>query len=298
MSSHVFISYRRDDAAAEALLLSDAIRSRLGQRAVFMDTTSLSGGQQWPDALREAVLAADVVLAVIGPDWIRTADQYGRRRIDQDDDWVRLELATALAVEKKRIIPVLVKAAQLPPPDALPPSIRSLPTRHGLEIRRDYFNHDVQLLTAQLGDVERSPSGDTVNSSPYPRNPPEGPEKISADRLQRLLETELTQWTRLESTLPEEPAVTRVELYREFRFKSFQAAIAFMMQVAPGCDIAMHHPRWENIWKTLRVYLTTWDVGHHVSDRDVQLARYFDRAYSEYDGRARSAKGPIHPLTT
>ena len=58
-----------------------------------------------------------------------------------------------------------------------------------------------------------------------------------------------------------------------------------MAQVAPGCDIAMHHPRWENIWKTIRVYLTTWDIKHRISDRDIQLARYFDRAYAEFDGR-------------
>lgn len=61
-----------------------------------------------------------------------------------------------------------------------------------------------------------------------------------------------------------------------------------MTQVAQGCDIAMHHPRWENIWKTVRVYLTTWDIGHRISDRDIQLARYFDRAYVEFPGSAKA----------
>jgi pterin-4a-carbinolamine dehydratase len=103
--------------------------------------------------------------------------------------------------------------------------------------------------------------------------------------LKKTLENELVRWQLVESALPEDPQKTRVELYREFKFKSFQSAIGFMAQVAPGCDIAMHHPRWENIWKTVRVFLTTWDIGHRVSDRDVVLARYFDRAYSEFDGR-------------
>jgi pterin-4a-carbinolamine dehydratase len=60
-----------------------------------------------------------------------------------------------------------------------------------------------------------------------------------------------------------------------------------MNLLAPGCDIAMHHPRWENVWKTLKVYLTTWDIGHRISDRDLQLARYFDRAYEEFAGASR-----------
>ena len=298
MSSSVFVSYRRDDAASDALLVSTAIRDRLGDEAVFMDTKSLTGGEQWPDVLRDAVSVAEVVIAVIGPDWVRIADQWGKRRIDQEDDWVRLELATALSTPNKRVIPVLVRGARLPPADALPAQIQPLLTRQSIEIRRDYFNHDIQLLIAQLGDLQSSTSGDTIRSSPYPFDPPEGPEAITPTRLQRMLETELSQWRLVDSALPEDPTITRVELHREFRFKSFQAAIAFMMQVAPGCDIAIHHPRWENIWKTLRVYLTTWDIGHQVSDRDVQLARYFDRAYSEFDGRVKPkqvVKATVHP---
>jgi pterin-4a-carbinolamine dehydratase len=78
----------------------------------------------------------------------------------------------------------------------------------------------------------------------------------------------------------------RIEIFREYTFETFQEAVSFMHQVAPGCDVAIHHPRWENIWKTVRVYLTTWGIGHRVSDRDVQLAKYFDRAYREFPGAA------------
>ena len=60
-----------------------------------------------------------------------------------------------------------------------------------------------------------------------------------------------------------------------------------MNEVAPGCDIAIHHPRWENIWKTVKVYLTTWDIGHRISDRDIQLARYLDQAYSDFAAEGR-----------
>jgi pterin-4a-carbinolamine dehydratase len=109
-----------------------------------------------------------------------------------------------------------------------------------------------------------------------------------------ILVDELTGWTETTSPVPEDSSKIRVELFREFRFRSFQSAVGFMNLVAPGCDIVNHHPRWENIWKTVRVYLTTWDIGHRISDRDVQLARYFDRAYSEYteDGSGRQVDRP------
>ena len=76
MPSPVFISYRRDDAAAEAIALSTAVRGQLGDDAVFMDTKSLAGGDRWPDVLGQAVRDADIVLVVMGPDWVRIADQW------------------------------------------------------------------------------------------------------------------------------------------------------------------------------------------------------------------------------
>ena len=88
-------------------------------------------------------------------------------------------------------------------------------------------------------------------------------------------------WRVVTSPLPEEPERQRTELFREYEFPSFRDAVGFMYQLAPGCDIAIHHPRWENIWRTVRVYLTTWDIGHEISDRDVQLAKYFERAFND-----------------
>jgi pterin-4a-carbinolamine dehydratase len=65
----------------------------------------------------------------------------------------------------------------------------------------------------------------------------------------------------------------RKELFREYKFGSFQEAIRFMREVSTGCDIADHHPRWENIYRTLRVYLTTWGIDHRVTDRQTQRAK-------------------------
>lgn len=125
----------------------------------------------------------------------------------------------------------------------------------------------------------------------YPTPPPEQPDPISEQKLQIALNGSLSKWTRVVSPLPEDPSRVRTELLREYHFKTFLSAVEFMYQVAPGCDIALHHPRWENIWRTVRVYLTTWDINHQISDRDIQLAKYFDEAFSNFPGACLEEHG-------
>jgi pterin-4a-carbinolamine dehydratase len=200
---------------------------------------------------------------------------------------VRREIETALASETK-LLPVLVRAASIPPRDVLPESLQKLSSIQAIEIRRDYWDHDAQLLLAQLGGVTAKSTQARDARDPFPASPYEPPDPIDEDKLERILENEMAQWTQVATPLPSTPGKVRVELTREYKFKSFQAAILFMTQVAPGCDIAMHHPRWENVWKTLTVYLSTWDGGlHRITDRDITLAMYFDRAFTQYDGAAR-----------
>lgn len=292
MTPLVFLNYRRDDAGGEAIAISSALRKEFGDDSVFMDTSSLQAGTTWPEELQTALRGAETVLVVVGPDWLRAgSNEWGQRRIDREDDWVRQEIAMALN-SNKRVIPVLVKGGQIPPSEVLPKDIETLPKRQAIELRRDYWDHDIKLLLAQFGRSMTRHVDYESKIGPYPRKAPEGPDPISDDKLRRILETTLPEWTKIVSPLPENPSETRSELFREFKFRSFQEAVKFMEQVAPGCDIAMHHPRWENIWKTIRVFLTTWDIGHHISDRDIQLARYFDRAYSDYPGKAKPKKKP------
>src|SRR5262245_11749628 len=284
----VFISYRRDDTGADAMLLRDAVRREFGEDSVFMDTSSLQAGGVWPDEIRKALAATQTVIVVIGPEWLRSgSSEWGMRRIDKEDDWVRQELEIALR-ENKLVVPVLVREAKMPPTDVLPESLRALPTRQQLSLRRDYWDHDVKLLLAQIPLQENANRGEGSDLSPYPRNFPEPPEPTPDDKVKRILERELSKWRRVVSPLPEKPDEVRVELFRAFTFRTFRDAVQFMNLVAPGCDIAMHHPRWENVWKTLRVYLTTWDAGHRITDRDLQLARYFDRAYADFAEAATS----------
>lgn len=156
MSTPIFLSYRRDDTGPDAQAISDALRRAFGDDFVFMDTSSLRAGAVWPEELKSALKAAETVLAVIGPEWLRAGtDQWGRRRIDQEDDWVRQELA--LALKDKKVIPVLVRGASLPPAEALPEPLKALSERQAIEIRRNYWSHDIKLLVAQFGQPTRGP---------------------------------------------------------------------------------------------------------------------------------------------
>jgi pterin-4a-carbinolamine dehydratase len=288
MNAPIFISYRRADAAAEAGRLHSTILEDLGKNSVFMDISSIEPGALWPKELEDALNAAQILVVVIGPEWLRISDRFGFRRIDQDDDWVRREIEFALQNDKK-ILPLLVRRAELPPTNALPPSIRSLTDRQVVEIRDAYWNHDIKLVLEQLKLVTKHSSktyesSEEGTTSVYPTPPPEKPDPISDEKLQIALNGNLSKWQKVVSPLPEDSTKVRIEIYRKYQFKTFLDAISFMNQVAPGCDIALHHPRWENIWRTVTIYLTTWDIDHQISDRDIQLAKYFDKAFLDFPG--------------
>ena len=97
MTTNVFVSYRRDDAAAEASSIVQFVKECVGEDSVFLDTSSISPGESWPDKLKNKIEGAKTVIAVIGPEWVRIADQWGRRRLDDPEDWVRKEIETALS---------------------------------------------------------------------------------------------------------------------------------------------------------------------------------------------------------
>ena len=132
MSHSIFINYRRLDAQADAGRLLTTLRDELGHAPPFLDTSSLPPGSEWPAEIESALSSAHTVVVLIGPDWLRAGvDAFGRRPIDSSSDWVRREIETALE-QQKRVIPVLLREAQMPPPEVLPESIRSICSRQAL----------------------------------------------------------------------------------------------------------------------------------------------------------------------
>ena len=116
-----------------------------------MDTEAIRPGQEWPNRVRAALAASRYVFVIIGPTWLTAGmSEWGKRRIDNESDWVRLEIAAALGDPQKTVLPVLIRAAGMPPAHALPSDVAAVTTKQAVEIRRDYWDHDVGQVTAMV----------------------------------------------------------------------------------------------------------------------------------------------------
>lgn len=143
----IFISYRKSDSQDFVGHLARELKRHFGAERVFVDVRDLEPGREWPQDLCKAVLECDVLLAVIGATWLKAQDQYGRRRLDNKKDWVRLEICTALE-NGKVVIPVLLGGATMPAKQGLPPCpLQRLPSLQSLTLRTD---GDFELDLARL----------------------------------------------------------------------------------------------------------------------------------------------------
>lgn len=145
----VFISYRRVDAAGHAGRLFDRLAAHFGKDAVFMDVEGIEAGVDFVDVIEQAVGGCAALLAVIGRSWLTCVDEQGRRRLDDPQDFIRLEIGSALA-RKVRVVPVLVEGALMPPLESLPEDLRPLARRQAVELRDSRWASDVEALIAVL----------------------------------------------------------------------------------------------------------------------------------------------------
>jgi hypothetical protein len=163
----IFISYRRDDSEGEAGRLFDDLVRAYGDDSVFMDVSAIAPGLDFRQAIDDNVATCGVLLAVIGPTWATVADVEGHRRLDNANDFVRLEIASALH-RKIPVIPVLVHDARMPALDALPDDLKELRYRNSVELTHARWNSDVALLTAALKTYvseKTAPSTETVHAT-------------------------------------------------------------------------------------------------------------------------------------
>jgi TIR domain len=145
----IFISYRRQETRHLAGRLYDRLADDFGDGQVFIDVDTIDPGVDFAEEIFRAVGACRVLLAVIGPSWLTASDERGRRRLDDPEDIVRLEIEAALA-RSVRVIPILVDAAVMPARQDLPESLAGLARRHALPVRHESFRSDVRSLTAAI----------------------------------------------------------------------------------------------------------------------------------------------------
>ena len=145
----IFISYRRDDTEGQAGRLFQDLSATFGSDTVFMDVSGIEPGIDFRRAIEKQTESCGVLLALIGRNWLTITNPDGKRRLDDSNDVVRFETASALRRDIP-VIPVLVQGARMPRPEDLPDDLKDLAFRNSVEITHARWDSDMQLLIKAL----------------------------------------------------------------------------------------------------------------------------------------------------
>lgn len=190
-SGRIFVSYRREETEHLAGRLADRLVERFGESQVFMDIDSIPPGVDFAEAIQRAVSGCDVLLALIGRQWTTLVDEQGRRRLDDPDDFVVLEVRAALD-RNIPVIPVLVDGAVMPQRKELPRGLEQLSRRNAARLDAVSFRLNVGWLLKHLEKMlsasdEANAQASTApaqqqsaSSSAVPRSVEAGPEENRA----------------------------------------------------------------------------------------------------------------------
>lgn len=184
MAGNIFINYRRDDDAGFTQALYRRLEQTFPSESLFMDVDNIAPGLDFVQVLNEEVARCDVVIAVIGKNWLSAADETGERRLHNPEDFVRIEIESALA-QKKRVIPVLVNDAKMPRSTELPESLKAFARCSAVRLTHERFRADtaglIKSLEQVLSETEagRKADGDAVLRDAKAR------EKAEAERLRQ-----------------------------------------------------------------------------------------------------------------
>lgn len=153
----IFINYRREDSKAYAILLREKIQASFENVRVFLDTEDIKPGQRWPKRIEQELRQAEIVLSLIGRNWLMCHDEHGIRRLDKKNDWVRREIEVALElIPDDNLAVVLLDRAELPAKEAFSgiPKLKKLLEReyHEIPFSRN-FSDEFEPLKNRLAEL-------------------------------------------------------------------------------------------------------------------------------------------------
>jgi hypothetical protein len=151
----LFINYRRDDTAPYAGRLYDRLTAHFGADQVFIDIDQIEPGEDFVEVINRKVGACEIAVVSIGPNWLSATDASGKRRLDDEEDFVRMEIIAALE-RKIRVIPVLVGGARMPRREDLPEALAPLSRRNAIELSETRFHADVNRLIEAIEKARAS----------------------------------------------------------------------------------------------------------------------------------------------
>jgi TIR domain len=150
--SGIFISYRRQDEPNFAGRLYDRLVLKFGREKVFIDVDTIELGLGFTEAIDRSLSQCKVMIVIIGKSWLHVTDEEGEARLDNPDDYVRVEIEKALT-SSTRMIPVLVEGATVPKSAQLPQSLSPLARRNGISMSHASFASDAERLIETLGRI-------------------------------------------------------------------------------------------------------------------------------------------------
>lgn len=163
----IFISYRRSDSVDVTGRIYDRLTAHYGKASIFKDVDSIPYGSDFREYIRKYIDKCRVLIAIIGPTWLETKDDTGERRIHNPQDWVRVEIESALA-RNISLIPLLVNNAHLPAAIALPKSLQNMAYRNCAQARPDPdFHQDLDKLIQNLDKILSHRQPTIMADSPY-----------------------------------------------------------------------------------------------------------------------------------
>jgi formylglycine-generating enzyme required for sulfatase activity len=162
--ARIFISYRRADSRLVTNRIYDRLVQALGKKNVFKDVDNIPPGRDFRGVLREATANCEIMLVVIGPQWLDIRDSAGNRRLDDPNDFVRLEVETGLQRDGILVIPLLIEKAVMPSAQDLPDSLRELAYNNAFAVGDDpYFHRDMDTLISYLRQSLPGSGGRAIN---------------------------------------------------------------------------------------------------------------------------------------
>jgi hypothetical protein len=150
--SGIAISYRRDDTEGSAGRLFDRLVARYGEDFIFVDLSSIEPAADWLRAIDETISSSNIVIALIGPRYSSITDNLGRRRLDDERDYVRREIRTAIE-HGVRLLPVLVQGANMVANESLPSEIRALSDVQPAHLDSRYYDQDISRLFRTIDEI-------------------------------------------------------------------------------------------------------------------------------------------------
>jgi len=148
----IFISYRREDSADDTAWLYDRLERDFGPGTVFMDVDDIPYGVDFREHIRSVLAGCKVLLAIIGHRWIDAVDSSGRRRLDDPEDFVRVEIELAFQ-RNTPVVPVLVQKARMPTAAELPAELSKLAYQNAAQLRSGPdFRHQLDRLVRTLAE--------------------------------------------------------------------------------------------------------------------------------------------------